>query len=308
MNRTGNAAGEKGNKKMKHNRWLRLYEVFVRFSIYPLLVLVGGMGVLACGLMVLLVFRVAGTVELPAVTSAQHPKTLPTPRPRQLKILPNPVPTATDTPTPLASPTFTPPPAQLPTSVVVAAVNPAPGAIPVVYPTVGGMPTVIPTTGAIPIIYPTPGSPPLPTIALVSEAEISPVATPLPTATPMPEYDYMLAEFFNSPTTNNFLLIYVAIVDSKEIPIGDMKLVGVRQDQNLTYESPLSTWFYEGYNAPGEVIKSGNVKFEPPGGIESTSWVLHLEDSHGNRQSDDVSFDVDINDKQWYFVKFRRKY
>lgn len=118
----------------------------------------------------------------------------------------------------------------------------------------------------------------------------------------------MLAEFFNSPTTNNFLLIYVAIVDPKEIPIGDMKIVGTRQDHNLTYESPLSTWYYEGYNAPSQVIKSGNVKFEPPGGIETTSWVLHLEDMHGHRQSGDIPFDVDANNKQWYFIKFRRGY
>jgi len=34
---------------------------------------------------------------------------------------------------------------------------------------------------------------------------------------------------------------------------------------------------YEGYNAPGQVIKSGNVKFEPPGGIETASWALELK-------------------------------
>jgi hypothetical protein len=118
----------------------------------------------------------------------------------------------------------------------------------------------------------------------------------------------MLAEFYNSPTTNSFLLVYVAIVDPKEIPIGDMKIVGTRLDHKLTYESPLSKWHYEGYSAPGEAIKTGNVKFEPPGGIETTPWVLHLEDAHGNRQSVDIPFDVDANNKQWYFIKLRRKY
>ncbi|MCL4303608.1 MAG: hypothetical protein KJ077_48430, partial [Anaerolineae bacterium] len=120
-------------------------------------------------------------------------------------------------------------------------------------------------------------------------------------------YNFLLAEFYNSPTTNSFIVIYVAIVDPSDIPIGDMKIVGTRLDHNLTYESPLSTWFYEGYNAPGEVIKSGNVKFEPPGGIETTSWVLHLEDANGVRQSEDVPFDTNANDKQWYFIKFKRK-
>jgi hypothetical protein len=135
-----------------------------------------------------------------------------------------------------------------------------------------------------------------------------PTATPPPTFTPLPDYDYMLAEFYNSSTTNSFLLIYVAIVDPKEIPIGDMKVVGTRLDHHLTYDSPLSTWHYEGYSAPGEVIKSGNIKFEPPGGIETTSWVLYLADAYGNRVSAEVPFDVDANDKQWYFIKFRRKY
>lgn len=124
----------------------------------------------------------------------------------------------------------------------------------------------------------------------------------------MPEYDFMLNEFFNSPTTNHFLVMYVAVVDNNDIPIGDMKVVGTRLDHNLTYESPLTKWHYEGYNAPGEVVKSGNTKFEPPGGIENTSWILHLEDAHGNRMSADVPFDTNENDRQWYFIKFRRKF
>jgi hypothetical protein len=118
----------------------------------------------------------------------------------------------------------------------------------------------------------------------------------------------MLAEFFNSPTTNSFLVMYIAIVDSQEIPIGGLKIIGTRLDHNLTYESPLSTWYFEGYNAPGQVIKSGNVKFEPPGGIETTNWVMHLADANGSRLSEDIPFDTNIAAKQWYFVKFRRKF
>ena len=101
--------------------------------------------------------------------------------------------------------------------------------------------------------------------------------------------------------------MYVAIVDINEIPIGDMKIIGTRLDHNLTYESPLSTWYYEGYNAPGQVIKSGNLKFEPPGGIEDTSWIIYLADAHGNRLSAEVPFDTSAADKQWYFLKFKRK-
>lgn len=150
-------------------------------------------------------------------------------------------------------------------------------------------------------------APPVSQPAVTSDSP-APAETPTLTPVPVPEYDFILAEFYNSPTTNSFLTVYVAIVDPNEIPIGGIKIVGTRLDHNLTYDSPLSTWHFEGYSAPGTVIKSGNVKFEPPGGIESTSWSLHLEDAQGNRLSEDVPFDTDVNDKQWYFIKFRRKY
>ncbi|MCB0225407.1 MAG: hypothetical protein KDI02_17085 [Anaerolineae bacterium] len=206
--------------------------------------------------------------------------------------------------------------------------NPSPtlhfGSLPTLTPTSTGTatstPTVTPTSTDTPTETPlptqtptapntaTPTQTPLPTNTPQPPPLPSPTATPLPTETPLPEYDFLLAEFFNSPTTNTFLQAYVAIVDPNEIPIGDMKVIGARLDHNLTYESPLSTWHFEGYSAPGEVIKSGNVKFEPPGGIETTSWVLYLADAQGNRMSADLPFDVDENDKQWYFIKFRRKY
>jgi hypothetical protein len=175
-------------------------------------------------------------------------------------------------------------------------------------------PEILPTSGAVgpienstflsPLAAPTPFS--LPALDTSLSASISPLATPTPAPPPAPAYDFLLAEFFNSPTTNNFLMVYVAVVDPKEIPIGDMKVVATRLDQGLTYESPLTKWHYDGYSAPGEVVKSGNTKFEPPGGIETADWVLHLEDTHGVRQSEDIPFHVDANDKQWYFIKLRR--
>lgn len=189
-------------------------------------------------------------------------------------------PTPTETSTPTATPTNTPTPTETP----------------------------IPTATPVPTHTPLPTETPIPTNTPTATPIPPPTVTPLPTNTPLPEYDFTVAEFFNSPTTNSFLVVYVAVVDPNDIPIGEMKIVGTRQDHNLTYESPLTTWHYEGYNAPGEVIKSGNIKFEPPGGIETTTWVLHLEDANGNRQSDDIYFDVDQNDKQWYFIKLRRKF
>lgn len=199
------------------------------------------------------------------------------------------LPTLTSTPTNTATPTPTP--------------SPTSTATPPPTPTSTDTPTVTPTPPPTDTATPLPTATPIPTLP--------PPATPTPappTATPVPEYDFLLGEFYNSPTTNSFMVMYVAIVDAKEIPIGDLKIIGTRLDHNLTYNSPLSTWFFEGYNAPGEVIKSGNVKFEPPGGIETTAWVIHLADAQGNRLSADVPFNTSQADKQWYFLKFRRKY
>lgn len=199
------------------------------------------------------------------------------------------LPTLTATPTNTATPTPTP--------------SPTSTATPPPTPTNTDTPTVTPTPPPTDTATPPPTATPIPTLP--------PTATPTPappTATPVPEYDFLLGEFYNSPTTNSFMVMYVAIVDAKEIPIGDLKIIGTRLDHNLTYSSPLSTWFFEGYNAPGEVIKSGNVKFEPPGGIETTAWVIHLADTQGNRLSADVPFNTSQADKQWYFLKFRRKY
>jgi hypothetical protein len=177
-------------------------------------------------------------------------------------------------------------------------------------------PGLLPTLGADSLAFASPvETPPLFSLSPIAtpaplslSVPVSPLATPTPVPPPTPGYDFLLAEFFNSPTTNSFMMVYVAIVDPQEIPIGDMKIVGVRLDHNLTYESPLSKWHYEGYSAPGEVIKSGNTKFEPPGGLETSDWVLHLEDAHGNRQSEDIPFHVDVENKQWYFIKLRRRF
>jgi hypothetical protein len=205
-----------------------------------------------------------------------------------------PTPTRTSTPLPRFTPTptstATPTPTQTPTATATPTITPTP--------TETATPTQTPLPSPTPTTTPRPTNTPLP----------PPTPIPSPTFTPAPQFDYLLAEFFNSPTTNAFMVIYVAVVDPNEIPIGGMKVVGTRLDHNLTYESPISTWHYEGYNAPGEVVKSGNVKFEPPAGMETTSWRLYLADANGSQMSDFVQFDVNENSKQWYFIKFRRKY
>ncbi len=201
-------------------------------------------------------------------------------------------------------PTFTPSPTNTPTPTSTATPTNTSTPTPTATPTNTPLPTPLPTNTPLPTA--TPSATPKPTYIVRS---VLPTPTPnIPTPTPKPQYDFMLGEFYNSPTTNHFMVMYVAIVDVKDVPIGGMKVVGVRKDFNLTYDSPLSTWYFEGYNAPGQVRKSGNVKFEPPSGLETTSWLVHLEDAHGNRMSDDVPFNTDQDNKQWYFLMFKRKY
>ncbi len=222
-------------------------------------------------------------------TSTRHIISLPTLTP---------TPTSTNTPSPTSRPTETPRPTH--TTTATATPSPTNTTTPTKTPTQTKTPTPTKTPS------PTATTPPTatPTATLIP----SPTAIPSPTLTPRPTYDFMLAEFYNSPTSNPFLMVYVAIVDPNEIPIGDMQVIGTRLDTGQTFASPLSTWHYEGYNAPSEHIKSGNVKFEPPGGFVSTQWVLHLVDAHGQRQSEDIPFEVDQANKQWYFIKLRRKF
>lgn len=208
---------------------------------------------------------------------------LPTETPTLALVMPTPLPPSTLAPTPLLPPVEVPPPAP--------AIEEPTFTSPVAPPPPTPAPTEVASTFSSPV-NPPPAQPSAAALAAPADSG----------------YDYLLAEFYNSPTTNAILVIYVAIVDPNEIPIGDIKVVGTRLDHNLTYESPLSTWHYEGYNAPGEVIKSGNVKFEPPSGMETTKWVLHLEDPSGNPLSEDVPFNTDTENKQWYFLKFKRKF
>jgi len=254
-----------------------------------------------------------------------EPTATPTDAPRLVQLptlAPTPTSTATFSPTPLPLPTDTPTlalvmPTPLPPPTLPPAEAPIVEAPPVEAPPPA--PAVEASTFTSPVNPPDPApvsapapAPAAPVVDSTFSSPVNPPAqSPPPVAAAAPVdsgYDFMLAEFFNSPTTNAILVIYVAIVDPNEIPIGDIKVVGARLDHNLTYESPLSTWHYEGYNAPGEVIKSGNVKFEPPSGMETTNWVLHLEDPNGRRLSEDVPFNTDANNKQWYFIKFKRKF
>jgi hypothetical protein len=121
----------------------------------------------------------------------------------------------------------------------------------------------------------------------------------------VPSYPYVTAEIYTDFTSNHFLTGYIAIVNNQEIPIGGMKAVGVFEPGGYRYETSLSQWFFEGYSVPGEVIKTGSVKFEPPGGIQKGAWFIHLENEGGQRFSGDVAIATDPDHREWFFIKFK---
>ena len=114
-----------------------------------------------------------------------------------------------------------------------------------------------------------------------------------------------MVEVYKDYTSNPFLTVYVAIVNQQEIPVGGVKAVGTFEPGGLRHESPLSKWFFDARTAPGVVVKTASVKFEP-GGIQAGTWFIHLENEQGVRLSEDVDIATDPNAPQWFYIKFKQ--
>ena len=207
---------------------------------------------------------------------------------------PPPLQVATRTPWPTFTPTAEPSPTPTPTSTASATPTPTDTAVPTSTPA--------PTATASATATSLPAATPPPTRAV---APVPPTATPMPTLTPTPSFAYRVVEEYEDRTSNPFLTGYVAIVNHQEIPIGGVKAVGIFEPGGYRYESPLSKWFFEGYSAPGDVVKTSSVKFEP-GGIINGTWFIHLEDEWGTRLSEDVPITTDPDNPTWFYVKFRQ--
>jgi len=114
-----------------------------------------------------------------------------------------------------------------------------------------------------------------------------------------------MLEVYEDYTSNLFLTGYIAIVNHQEIPIGGVKAVGVFEPGGQRHESPLSQWFFDARTAPGVVMKTASVKFEP-GGIQAGTWFIHLEDPNGTRLSEDVAINTDPDNPKWFYIKFKQ--
>ena len=194
-------------------------------------------------------------------------------------------------------------PTARPTSTRVPTWTPVPTATPTQSPTPTNTPapTATPTATATPMPSPTSGP-----ASSFARAPVPPTATPTVTLTPTPSYAYQVAEIYQDTTSNLFLTGYIAIVNGQEIPIGGIKAVGSFEPGGQRYESPLSKWFFDVASARGTLVKTGSVKFEPPGGIQAGVWFIHLEDEWGTRLSEDVPVSTDPASPQWFFIKFKQ--
>jgi hypothetical protein len=210
---------------------------------------------------------------------------------------------ATRTPWPTFSPTSTPsatPSAQPPTGTPTFTPMPTP------TPTATASPTPLPSSTPTPTA--TAAAAPLPTATRVPPrpATPTPTATFTPPATPTPSFAYNMVEVYEDYTSNLFLTGYIAIVNAQEIPIGGIKAVGSFEPGGQQQSSPLSQWFFDARTAPGVVMKTASVKFEPPGNIQAGTWFIHLEDEHGTQLSENVAINTDPASPKWFYVKFKQ--
>lgn len=186
-------------------------------------------------------------------------------------------------------PTFTPTPVSTPTPTI--SPTPTLTPIPTATPTPTNTPTPRPTRTPTATSTSTPAPPPPPT------------NTPLPTATPTPSWDYQLAELFNSPTQANIMSIIVAIQSQNNDFIPGLRLVGVDPNGVVT-KTELSAGQATGRTPPGEVVKVGNLKFEPISNYVTGTWLFHLENADGQQVSETFSVDMSVQNRQWYFMRF----
>jgi hypothetical protein len=86
--------------------------------------------------------------------------------------------------------------------------------------------------------------------------------------------------------------------------IPGMRLAGIDPEGVLTKSEP-SADRQTGYTPPGEVVKSGNMKFEPLSNYVTGTWLFHLETADGKQASETFSINMDADNRVWYFFRFQ---
>lgn len=203
-------------------------------------------------------------------------------------------PTDTPAPTKTPRPTFTPTPDWTATPTVTST------------PTATLIPTDTPTPPATSTFTPTPTETPAPPTATFTPAPPTATFTPAPpTATPTPSYQFRVVEGPTGfATTNSILVIYIAIHDPNNVPIGNMKVIADHSPSGRRVESAPTCFNFCKPSGLSGTIKFGNTTIEW-GGIETGSWTLHVLDGGGREVAAPVTINVDSNNPQWFFVRYQ---
>ena len=202
-------------------------------------------------------------------------------------------PTATPAPSMTPRPTFTATPDWTPT--------PTHTATPTITP--------IPTETPIPTDTPTPLPTDTPTRAPTQPPPPTDTPGP-PTATPMPEYPFVVEEQNDPAITGSdypAIIIYISITDQNNTPAGGYKVVG-DSTTGLHVESAESCFSWCAGTTKGGYAKVANVKYEPGAFIDGT-WTIRVVDGSGTQVSPAVplNYSTDPNQWRWDFVWFRLK-
>jgi hypothetical protein len=96
----------------------------------------------------------------------------------------------------------------------------------------------------------------------------------------------------------------VAIQTPNNDFIPGLKIVGVDPNGVVT-KSELSAGQTIGHTPPGDVVKSGNVKFEPISNYVTGTWFFHLEAADGTQMSDSYPVEMDVENRFWFFLRFQ---
>lgn len=86
--------------------------------------------------------------------------------------------------------------------------------------------------------------------------------------------------------------------------IPGLRIVGVDPNGVVT-KSELSADQVIGYTPPGDIIKSGNVKFEPISNYVTGTWFFHLETADGQQVSDIHPLGMNAENRSWHFMRFQ---
>lgn len=187
--------------------------------------------------------------------------------------------------------------------------------------------TATPTETATPTVTPIPTATPVPTETPIPTDTPTPLPTDTPrprpqpptdtpgppTDTPAPEFPFMVAEI--SPpefthTTNSSIIVFVAITDQNNTPLGGYRVVGdsPQVEFNSHVESGESCYDWCGGTGVGGYVKVSNAKFEPGAFIDGT-WNIYLVDGGGAQVSPVVplNYSTDPGAWRWDFVAFKLK-